>query len=251
MCRIIINADDLGMSQRENHCICRALSANKITSASVMANGFAVPDALNAAHQFPNCSFGVHLNLTEFEPLTGGAGAKLLVDRDTGRMTLKTIVRARPSLALLRSIYDEWCAQISLMISKGVKVVHLNSHHHAHTLPHVFPALKAVQKRFKIRKVRISKNICNPLEPCSHLLSMKKRSYNLALRRLYATRTTDGFTDLLTFCQKTGRSQRYCGSVELMVHPDAEGYEQETELLYSDWEATLPFAIEKINYEQL
>lgn len=67
--QIIVNADDLGLSAEVNEAIFRAMEAGVITSATMLSNGSAVIPAARILHRFPNCSFGVHLNLTEFRRL--------------------------------------------------------------------------------------------------------------------------------------------------------------------------------------
>src|SRR5208283_3639702 len=67
--QIIVNADDLGLSAEVNEAIFRAMEAGVITSATMLSNGPAVIPAARMLHRFPHCSFGVHLNLTEFQRL--------------------------------------------------------------------------------------------------------------------------------------------------------------------------------------
>lgn len=248
-CQVIVNADDFGMSEGVNHAICGALSQGKITSVTILANSACLDEALKSIRHFPQCSFGVHLNLTEFEPLTAGRGAKLLVD-ESGQMN-RHITGLFPRPALMEAIYEEWCAQLALLISRGVDVSHIDSHNHIHTVPFVFPALKAVQKRFGIRKVRITKNIYSSDQPCSRGLAVKKRGFNAALRRLYPTLTTEGFSEMSTFCREAHLRPLPYRSVELMVHPGALNNEPETELLYSDWDRSLRCSVAMINYHRL
>ena len=68
--KIIINADDLGMSVEVNSAISSLLEEEKITSSSIMSNAPYFEEAVNIAKNFPNYSFGIHLNLTKFKPLT-------------------------------------------------------------------------------------------------------------------------------------------------------------------------------------
>jgi len=228
---LIINADDLGISRQVNDAVFDLVAARRISSATVMANA---PELLHAAanlRRFPDCSFGAHLNLTQFEPLTSGPGAKLL--SESGGMLSRNITRATPTPALLQAIYDELCAQVDRLISLDVPISHFDSHHHVHTTPCVFPVLKALQKRYRIRKVRLSKNLYAPGESCPPALQWKKWAFNWAIRRIYRTETTDRFTELLSFC-RLGHSIA-CRSVELMVHPGASYSAEETAILNSDW----------------
>ena len=247
--QIIINADDLGMSARVNEAIFELITARRITSATIMANGPAMRDAAAHLHNFPECSFGIHLNLTQFEPLTGGESGSVLTN-GTGQLS-RSIEHTAPSIRLLRAAYDECCAQIDLLFAAGVNISHFDSHNHVHTRPHIFPVLKALQKRYRIRKVRLAKNLYAPSQPFPMALRYKKRAYNAALRRLYRTHTTDVFTEFVTFAELCGQRGAPYRSVEVMVHPGAAYADDETELLESDWMGTLNGAVELINYRQL
>src|SRR5262245_18952752 len=210
---VIVNADDLAMSAKVNEATFDLLARRRISSATIMANAPAAREAARQAQKFPGCSFGVHLNLTQFEPLTGGPGARLLVD-ERGQMT-RANETARPSLARLGAVYRELCAQIERVASLGVSISHIDSHNHVHTRPLVFPVLKEVQRRYQIRRVRLAKNFYLRDQGCAADLLRRKRAYNWALRSMYATQTTDAFTEFLTYCRADAARQRSIRLIEL------------------------------------
>jgi predicted glycoside hydrolase/deacetylase ChbG (UPF0249 family) len=247
---VIINADDFAIDRPETDAACEGMASGRITSATIMANGRALRYALPYIRHFEGCSFGAHLNITSGHPLTGGPDARLLVDRD-GQMSRDVFGQMRPKLATQRAVYAEWCEQVEHLFSLGIAVSHLDSHHHVHTTPFLFPVLKAVQRRFGIRRVRITQNIYGSSHPCTPLLRKKKLIYNFALRHVYRTRTTAGFTDLVTFCEAGRRGKLKHPLVELMVHPGARNSAAEDRLLHSDWERDLPFPIVKTHYGRI
>jgi len=152
---------------------------------------------------------------------------------------------------LLAAFYRELCAQVELLGSAGIEISHFDSHHHVHTQPQLLPVIKALQRRYRIRKVRISKNIYSPKQPVSPALARKKVAYNWALRNFYATRTTAGFTELLTYQAELDRGGQHCPSVELMVHPGAPYAEEEAGLLQSDWLHSSGLYAGLISYHEL
>ena len=79
----------------------------------------------------------------------------------------------------------------------------------------------------------------------------KKRAYNWALKSIYATQTTDAFTEFLTYLRADAASQRSIGRIELMVHPGAAYAAEETAILESDWTACLNPPARLISYAQL
>lgn len=246
---VIVNADDLGMSREVNEATFDLMSKGRISSATIMANAPATREVALAVSKFTKCSFGVHLNLTQFEPLTGGPGARLLVD-ERGQMSRGSVTAASGS-GRLRAVYRELCAQIERVASLGVRISHVDSHHHVHTTPLVFPALKEVQRRYRIRRVRLSKNFYSPDRPCPANVLWKKRAYNWALRSIYPTLTTDAFTELLTYYHADAARQRSIRRIELMVHPGASYAAEETAILESDWIARTDSPLQLISYAQL
>lgn len=79
--RVIINADDLGISLRVNDSIFELMEYRRISSATLMATGPAFDDAVSRMPKFPHCSFGIHLNLTEFAPLSGKIRLHQILDK--------------------------------------------------------------------------------------------------------------------------------------------------------------------------
>jgi glycosyltransferase involved in cell wall biosynthesis len=243
---IIVNADDLGKTRETNDAIFELMARNRVSSATIMANGPAFEHAIRGLRQLRDRSFGIHLNLTEFEPLSHEPGARLLTDPNG--LLYRGIVQAGWKPGLLRAIYAELCAQVDHLLASGVSISHVDSHHHVHTLPFIFPVIKAIQRRYHVRKIRISKNIYTEQTPCSATLRAKKLFYNWALRA--DSDTTEGFTDLSSFCDVAHRRTIPQRTIEIMVHPGAPGSETETALLRSPWEEALPFEVEHLNYDQ-
>ena len=73
--RLIVNADDFGISEAVNRGIVEAHDRGIVTSTSIMATGSAFEHALELARLRPSLGVGVHLVLTEQRPLTGAAAA--------------------------------------------------------------------------------------------------------------------------------------------------------------------------------
>src|SRR5262249_43676969 len=146
---------------------------------------------------------------------------------------------------------QEFCAQFEQVASLGVQISHLDSHHHMHTVPGLFPVLKRLQRRFDIRKVRATMNIYSEHDPAGPGLLLRKAAWNFALRYLYRTTTTQGFTSLQIFAETAKRKRLNHRSVELMVHPGGKGFEEESGLLGTEWWRGLPIEIEQISYNEL
>jgi chitin disaccharide deacetylase len=237
---LIVNADDLGASEPVNEAIFSLMDAGLVKSATLMTNAPGFQRAAQRLCDFPRCSFGVHLNLTAFAPLSGPQGLEAVLDAD-GRFSkrlLETPIPARLRGALLRELR----AQVQRALDAGVPVSHFDSHHHMHTIPALFPVLKSLQREFEIRKVRSTINLLPEGGRMGALRRLKKGLFNFALRNVYATSSPRGLGNFRDFhallsAQRAPRLE----SLELMVHPGTgtPHYEQEVAQLKSGWRAWL------------
>ena len=252
--RVIINADDLGATEAVNDAILELMARKCVTSATLLANGPAITKVVRELVHFPYCSFGIHLNITEYWPISSEKGLTPILDK-TG--AFNGVLNTNPKgigkrFSLLAAIAREWSSQIESLLAQRIKLSHFDSHHHVHTLPVLFPVLKYLQRRFGIRKARISKNIYRPCEQVSKAKSTKKFIYNNLLRYIDTTTTTSGFTDFLTFFDNAKQNNIQHETVEIMVHPGQITEDiAEHELLSSPWKESIPYEVELINYNQL
>jgi predicted glycoside hydrolase/deacetylase ChbG (UPF0249 family) len=250
---LIINADDLGISEENTAATASLMERGRVTSATILANGEDLESAVNVARSLPRCSFGVHLNLTEGPPLTDSSRLSPLLGED-GQFT--RLVFSEPLAGpLLSAVEEEWVAQVEKVRATGLRVTHLDSHEHVHTIPRLFFAFKAVQRRTGIRKARITKNLYDSSSPPgSSLVLVKKRAWTFALRHYLRTRTTEGFSDFGSFFRAAKERPLHLRNLEVMVHPaagDEFGFREEIELLETDWEKELPFQVRLLSFHQL
>ena len=246
---VLINADDLGYSSVVNDSIFDLIERGLVTSPTLMANAPAIEEASRRLCQYPQASFGIHLNLTEFPPLTKNTALTPLLDSD-GCMHSGAIALRLTSLTLA-AMEAELTAQVQRVINLGVSVSHFDSHHHCHTRPQIFPILKRLQKRFGVRRVRLSRNVFDVNEIVSPLLRAKKAMWNAALRHCSPTRTTDGFLSFQSFHEHLCQGTLSKGVVELMCHPGNSLFQEENRLLTGDWIQRLPPGIRLISYNDV
>jgi chitin disaccharide deacetylase len=206
MKRLIVNADDFGLSTGVNRAIVECHQQGIVTSATLMANSPAFGDAVKLAHENPRLSVGCHVTLMDGQPLLAPAKVTSLL-RD-GQEFHRSIADFAPRALLGRfrasEIEAEATAQFQRIQQTGIELSHFDAHKHAHMFPSVAePLLRAAQK-CRIPAVR------NPFESPVWLrwptvLSSKLRirwAEVVALRRLqsqfvrlahrYSIRTTAG-----------------------------------------------------------
>ena len=240
---IIVNADDLGGTVAINDAIFGLMEHGLVTSATILANAPGFDDAAGRLKSLPQCSFGVHLNLTAFAPLTADKAFAPILD-ERGCMTRKT-ERVTPTPALLRAAYRELCAQVERCRAAGIDITHFDSHNHIHTLPWLFPALKALQRKFGVVRLRSPITLL-PDGEMSSGRRLKKGLYRLLARNVVAARMTDEMVSLLDFQKRlqNGLPVR-ARSIELMVHPGSTGLNaiREVELLRQGCLDAIPFPV--------
>ena len=154
------------------------------------------------------------------------------------------------SLSMLRAIFREWCCQIEHLIQLGIQPTHFDGHHHVHTIPQLIPVLAALRRRYKINKIRKSRNLYGLSERPGRGLLAKKSVFNLALRTVGFC-TTRIFTDLQTFVGLCGLRPPAAATAELMTHPGALPRDGEAVLLDEHWPSKLSYDVTLISYKNL
>ncbi len=154
--RLIVNADDFGLSQGVNRGIIAAHRDGIVTSASVMVNGPAFANAVALAREHPALDIGVHLTLTELAPVAPPAAVRSLLD-DDGRFAPHAIAFARRYVlgsVALAEVRAELDAQIRLARAHGLAISHLDSHQHVHALPGIARLVAELAEAHGIGAVR-------------------------------------------------------------------------------------------------
>jgi predicted glycoside hydrolase/deacetylase ChbG (UPF0249 family) len=160
--RLIINADDFGLTPGINRSIAELHHAGVLTSATLMATGPAFEDAVALAHANPTLGIGCHIVLTDGVPAAppGSIPSLLGPDGKSFRPSLLDFVRA-----LLRGqireadIEREAQAQIDKLQQAGIAITHVDTHKHTHLFPAVARPLLQVLERSNIHAIR------DPFEP--------------------------------------------------------------------------------------
>lgn len=157
--RLIINADDLGLTSGVNRAIEEAGRSGAITSATLMANSSRFEEAVGIARRLPELKIGCHVVLVDGEPVTQGL-TSLTNGATRFRTSLKDFALAAAQKRIAQDeIQREAEAQITKIQSLGLKLTHVDTHKHTHMFPHVLrPLLKAARAR-DVYRVR------NPFEP--------------------------------------------------------------------------------------
>lgn len=242
MRRLIINADDLGLTAGVNRAIFETNARGIVTSTTLMANSASFADAVSGVLARPTAhlSVGCHFVLVDGAPLTPPDKVPTLTD---GAGQFRASV-AELALTAQRNKLDpaeietEAVAQFRKLWAAGIQLSHFDAHKHSHLFLQVLaPALRAAQT-CGIRAVRNPFEPSNPL-PVAYLWRYRKslkrylqvralrllRSKWLRMVRDFGLRTPDGSFGVIT----TGEVDTHLlgallenmpeGTWELVCHP--------------------------------
>ncbi|HKD01159.1 MAG TPA: ChbG/HpnK family deacetylase [Terriglobales bacterium] len=170
--RLIVNADDFGLTSGVNRAILEAHQSGVVTSATLMANAAAFPQAIELARSAPELGLGCHVVLVDGAPLSNASQVSSLLHNGNAQFHESL---ARFAVLALRKRLDaeqierEVTAQIRKIQSAGITVSHLDTHKHTHMFPSVLkPILRAAQKcgiaaiRNPFETVRLAHLVENP-----------------------------------------------------------------------------------------
>jgi hopanoid biosynthesis associated protein HpnK len=156
--RLIVSADDFGMSPGVNAGVLRAHREGILTDASLMVNGAAASAAIEMARATPTLSVGLHLVLAQGRATLPPAAIPDLVD-DQG------LFRVHPIRAALGYFFTpgvraqvrrELAAQIEKFLATGLRLSHIDGHVNIHMHPTILNMLLEAAEKYGIRALRLT-----------------------------------------------------------------------------------------------
>ncbi|MFP2561912.1 chitin disaccharide deacetylase [Enterobacter ludwigii] len=203
---LIVNADDFGLSKGQNYGIIEACRRGVVTSTTALVNGDAVEHAAQLSREVPALGVGMHFVLTLGMPLSPMPG--LTRDGQLGKWIWE---QAEQGTLPLEEITRELDCQFNRFVDLfGREPTHIDSHHHVHMIPALFPSVAEFAQRKGVA-MRVDREV-----QALHGLSLSSVS------------TTDGFSSafygdeisealfLQVLDESATRGER---SLEVMGHP--------------------------------
>jgi predicted glycoside hydrolase/deacetylase ChbG (UPF0249 family) len=196
--RLIVNADDLGLSRGITDGILYAHLNGIVTSASFMVNQPATEYALQQLQMVPDLDVGIHLNLCQGKPVLPARNVSTLVGPDGEFLPPSVMAKRLVSLqASSKQIEAEFRAQIDRMLSHGLVPSHADSHHRFHLYPASALAFDRAIRAHGIFRARAARKALWPSSghgSRAHAGSPLRRwsvySYNAALQSVVFRRLT-------------------------------------------------------------
>lgn len=152
--KLIVTADDFGLSRWANRGIIRGVESGAVSSVSVMSSTHLErwPVSMKQA-----TGFGLHINLTEGPPASGAEGLEPIVGKDGCFLGLARLARQvccnRVSVARLTR---ELLAQAEKVSRAGFRLDHIDGHEHVQHLPGVRQAVAEAARQLGICWVRVA-----------------------------------------------------------------------------------------------
>lgn len=143
--KIIINADDFGMTPGVTAGILYAHQFGIVTSTTAMVNRPFAKESLTLAKNCPDLGIGLHFVLDAGKPISKNVPS--LIDHSgqflTGHFLMKSAKKT--------DIKTELLAQLELLLQWYPNVTHIDSHHHMHLhLPEALEAVLEVAEAYKL-----------------------------------------------------------------------------------------------------
>src|SRR5262245_3608979 len=241
--RLIITADDFGLTHRVNEAIAIAFREGIVTTASLMVTGAGFDSAVDIARREPSLDIGLHLNLTEGCPVASPSTIPSLADSSgfLYKHPFKLAAALFQERVLVNDLEREIRAQIEKAVDSGLWITHIDGHKHVHVMPAIFGIIWRVAPDYEILAVRSARERIPRLLPmlarntaswrqilkqcfaaklisASSFMSQPRKSHVglVSPRRFYGIAQT-GFLDLAAFSDIVQAMES--GTHELMCHP--------------------------------
>ncbi|GAG15378.1 unnamed protein product, partial [marine sediment metagenome] len=148
--KLIITADDYGLSEDANKSILECYLRGAVTDISLLAWGDAFEHAVRMAKENGINKIGVHLAV-------GGDYKSFFLKYFTGFVNTN-------------ELYADFKKQIYKVKKAGFKITHLDSHQHVHMVPGIFRMVVELMKeegikyvRFPLERLNFSEKLLNPI----------------------------------------------------------------------------------------
>jgi hopanoid biosynthesis associated protein HpnK len=148
--KLIVTADDFGLSLPVNEAVERAHRDGVLSAASLMVGAPTMEDAVERARKLPALGVGLHVTLLGGRPVLPPKEVPALIGPD-GRFSDDAVrfgVALYASPELRRQANAEIEAQFESFHATGLAMDHINGHRHFHLHPVVLEAIARLAPRF-------------------------------------------------------------------------------------------------------
>jgi hopanoid biosynthesis associated protein HpnK len=170
--RLIITADDFGLSEPVNTAIEQAHRRGILSATSLMVGAPAAADAVARARALPSLRVGLHVVLTDGDPVADRSTIPGLVGSD-GRFRNDLVAygaRMTFDPAVKRQLATEIAAQFEAYRATGLPLDHVDGHRHFQLHPAIANGIMSIGRDYGMRALRV------PLEPWRTIAAIEPRT---------------------------------------------------------------------------
>jgi len=155
--RLLVNADDFGISAEVNEAIIRAHREGVLTSTSLMVTGKAAEQAVRLAKENPRLAVGIHLVAVLGRSVLPQSEIPTLVDEAQNFSNNPTAAGLKYFFApsSRREIRREIAAQFAKFHETGLRLSHVDGHLHLHVHPVIFNEALRQAIKYGARRMRV------------------------------------------------------------------------------------------------
>lgn len=199
--KLVVNADDFGLSKAVNLGIIEAFRHGIVTSTTMMINMSEIDHALTLLKGNHKLGIGIHLVLTAGRPVCNSVPS--LIEKNGEFHRLSEIAK----YARLEDIKKEFTCQIEKFFSLGIIPTHIDSHHHVHMEEQVLDIVLDLASKYDL-PVRLGNRNILKKQFHKEIKTTKYFSDEFYGQNL----TSEKFLDILKGLQQYD-------TVEIMTHP--------------------------------
>ena len=158
--KLIVNADDFGLSSEINRAVLKAHREGVLTSASLIAGAKAFDEAVAIARENPRLAVGLHVVAVDGPAVLPRSRIPRLVNEhgmfpnDPVGLGMRYVLSA----AAREELAAELRAQFERFAATGLKLSHVDGHQHMHMHPVVFGMILPLARRFGAAGFRVPRD---------------------------------------------------------------------------------------------
>ena len=269
--RLIVNADDFGLSPSVNEAVIRAHRDGILTTASLMVNEPGFDEAVQLAKRNPQLGIGLHLTILMGHAALPPDNIPDLVNGRGEFSNSPTGVGLRYFFqrGLREQLRAEIHAQFKKFHATGLKLDHVNGHLHLHLHPTIFKILMEDSEKLGITHLRLTRDCLARSRRMSHGHRFYKFSHaaifeylSRRAQKVLATKKINHTQITFGLFQDSQANEEYvlkllpelpAGDSELYSHPSLDKFKHEFDALISPRVKALgqKLGIEFIRYQDL
>ena len=161
MKKLIINADDFGLTGGINKGIILAHKKGILTSATLIPNMSGFEEAVTLAKENKTLGVGIHLNIIRGKPVSDPQKVETLLNNKGNFLTIYPFLKKFISRKInIKEIEYEFSAQIEKVLKEGIEITHFDSEKHIHSLPPIMKIVIKLAKEYRIPRIRFINEFC-------------------------------------------------------------------------------------------